>query len=1116
MLHRVGNQFGVELPLRTLFEAPTIRRLASLLDDASPTASAPAIVPMFRDEYPLSYLQEHLWLAHHMFPDSPSYNLSGIIHIAGDLQRGLLHRAFAQVVGRHSSLRTKYVWSPAGLVQRLLPTNTIPWELEDLSNLPAEELPGRARSLVEEIALKPFDLKKGPALRARLLAIGEGEHQLLLAVHHIACDNWSIRLLFTELCDQYQALSESRPQPEPLPFQYGDFALWQRDRASETRFRTDLAAYCALVAPPVPILQLAADFNGDRQTLAGGAVSFFLPAEAIAPLSGCCREAKATLFIGLLAVFKLLLARHSGNNDIVVGMPYVGRPDSSSERLIGCFVNTLVLRTTLDDRLSFPELLGRVRANFLQTLEFSDIPLGLLSEEITKWSDKGARNFLKAMFAFHEEFPKELRFGDAIGHFSEIDTDTENFDVSMICYESLDGVRCQLRYNSERFSERTALEWASRYRMLVTETARNPDMPIGVIPSLISQEARYYLDQTSGPSTLREKELCLHDLVNRQMSKYQSYVAVRCGSQTLSYEQLGRRAHRLASVLQTKSVGLEKVVGLYMGPSFDLVVGMLGVLEAGGAFLLLDPMLPVERLKQFTRDSNTMLVLAPPHLADLASVLEKPVTIICNDELPGAEQNCERVRPAPNNLAYIVYTSGSTGAPKGAMNEHGGLANVIQASIRTFGPRPGMRVLQHAALSFDNSIWEIFMALAAGAEIDVEESTSLFSGTQLAERLRKQRINFAVLTPSVLSTLPCGYYPDLTALLVGGEPCSGSLARLWGRGRRLWNTYGPAETSIHVTFHEHGQTSDDAPPIGRPTENLCVYVLDSNLQLVPPGVPGLLYIAGAGVGRGYVGRPDLTAASFLPNPFSPSGERMYASGDVARYRRDGRIEFIGRKDDQVKIRGNRVELGEIEWALRQHPRVNQSFVVVDGAGARQRLTAFVVPEDLQLLSAEDLRSHLKPVLPPYMMPSDFVFLDALPLTRSGKVDRSRLPLPNAASAAAPPSPASQLETTIAAIWASLLEVDSVSVDVNFFDVGGNSLLLAHLESRLYEQLGTKLSVANLFRHPTVRAQAELARKIGKTQTADVRAATSEAEVKGKAQAYAAQQLRRIHGSQGNK
>ncbi|MEA2694508.1 MAG: hypothetical protein QOJ16_3895, partial [Acidobacteriota bacterium] len=1089
LVSRLREALGVELPLKAVFETPTLAGMADLVEavrhagDIDGLPAAPPIRPLPRTrDLPLSFAQERLWFLEQLDPGSAAYNLPAAVRFTGRLAVPALAGALGAIVARHETLRTRFVTVEGRPVQAIAPSANFSLPTVDLTALPAPAREGEARLLTREDARRPFDLAAGPLVRAALLRLGTREHLVLLCFHHIVSDGWSMGVLVRELGTLY--VGESLPA---LPVQYADYAVWQREWLAGEVLAAELAWWRERLAGAPAVLALPTDrLRPPVQKFRGGSVPFTLPAEVTAGLSHLCRRRGVTPFMALLAGLDVLLWRGSGQEDLVVGSPVANRTRREIEGLIGFFVNSLALRADLAGEPSFTQLLAQVREQALGAYAHQDLPFEKLVETLAPERSLAHAPLFQVFLVLQntQNTPagKLLLPGLEIAPVAG-ETGAAKFDLTLALGAGPEGELAGVwEYDRDLFDPSTVLRLGDQLARLLAAAVAEPEARIGSLP-LLSPAERQQLAEWNGTAA-SYPERSLAGLLAEPAARTPDAVAVVFADESLSHGELAARAGRLAGELRRLGVGPETRVGICAERSLALLVGLAAILEAGGAYVPLDPSYPAERLAYMLEDSGVPVLLAESRLA--AALPPHGARVVPLDAPLPAPAAPPLLRPEidPDHPAYVIYTSGSTGRPKGAMNTHRGIVNRLLWMQERYGLTTADRVLQKTPVSFDVSVWELFWPLTSGACLVVARPGGHQDPLYLVETIARQEVTFLHFVPAMLSAFleapGLEHCAALRQVVASGEALPYDLerrffARLGRLGTRLENLYGPTEAAVDVTFWPCDPAGEAGRvPIGRPVANTAIHVLGRDLRPLPPGAAGELAIGGAQVARGYLGRPELTAERFLPDPFSGlPGARLYRTGDLARHLPDGAVEYLGRIDHQVKLRGFRIELGEIESALLGHPGVRDAVVVVrEDPPAGSRLVAYVVAEgrDGEGLPAL-LPAWLGLSLPSHMVPAAFVVLPALPLNPSGKVDRKALPAPDWRAGASFVAPRTPLEEVLAGFFADALGLEQVGVEDGFFRLGGHSLLATQLVAKIRGAFQVELPLRRLFETPTVAALA---------------------------------------------
>jgi amino acid adenylation domain-containing protein len=1094
-MHRA---FGVQVPVRALFEERTPALLARLVDSTrreareSAERPIPPILPVERDgELPLSFAQQRLWFIHQLDPGSPSYNMARAMRLAGRLHPAGLAAALSEVVRRHEVLRTTFPMVDGHPALSTVPPQPFPLPCIDLSDLPASPREIEAARLAQEEARRPFDLAHGPLLRTSLVREGAEDHTLLVTMHHIVSDGWSIGVLVREITALYRAALAGQPSPLPeLPLQYVDYACWQRAWLSGEVLEEQLAYWRQQLAGLPEDLGLP--FDRPRPALpnlAGALRTWDFPEELRAAVHRLGRERGATFFMVTLAVFATFLSRITGQTDVVTGSPTANRKLPEIEGLIGFFVNTLVLRINAADTAgppTFAGLLERVREVALDAGVHEDLPFERLVDELAPERNLVRTPLFQVMFVVQNAPFQAPELPGLTLQALPGDTRTAKFDLTLTLSEIGGVLQASLEYRTALFDESTIDRFIGHLLTLTGAVVADPGAPISRLPLLTAAESRQLVAEALAGVRPFPAGVPLHRLFERQAERTPAAVAVVEEGRPLTYAELDGRANRLAARLRRLGVGPEVRVALWLDRTAELVVAILGVLKAGGAYVPVDPTYPEDRLRFLLEDAGAPVLVSVEELRSRLD-LDGVATVLLDqpdeDGAPLPVLSTPPVTDLPDSTAYVIYTSGSTGKPKGVPVSHANVARLLTATDEWFGFNESDVWTLFHSYAFDFSVWELWGALLYGGRLVVVPYWVSRSPEAFYDLLVRERVTVLNQTPSAFHQLAAageqrGGRGELVLrwVIFGGEALEprrlgGWFARHGDRQPTLVNMYGITETTVHVTFRPLARTDlESGSVIGVPIPDLYLHVLDGEREPVPPGVPGEIHVGGAGLARGYLGRPELTAERFVPDPFAPSpGARLYASGDLARRRPDGELEYLGRADQQVKIRGFRIELGEIEAALSQHPAVREVVTLArDGQDGRY-LVAWLGVGDGPAPGVDELRGFLKTRLPEHMIPAVFVPLDTLPLTAHGKVDRRALPEPAAVRPALEAhyvAPRTSGEAAMAAVWAEVLGVDRVGVDDNFFALGGDSIRSIRVLA-LAEQRGLRFSLPQLFQHQTI-------------------------------------------------
>ncbi len=1044
-----------------------------------------------RDGYPLSSGQQRLWFLDRLENDI-HYNDHFNLRLTGRVNIEVLERAIAEIGRRHEVMRAVFSEVDGDPMQTISPAHPLTLPRVDLRKLPEGERMTEAVRLAVEQARTPFNLSEGPLWRFHLLILADDDHVLLITAHHIAIDGWSRGVFLRELAALYPALSTGGPSPlEELPIQYADYAAWQAEWLESATIAGQLDYWKRQLAGAPEFLALPADrarptvqkFQGTRHWLK-------LSPATTASLKSLSQREGGTLFIALLAVLHALLKRYTGQEDLLVGTPVANRTRKELEELIGYFLNTLVLRANLSGDPSFRELLRREREAVLGALAHQDLPLEKLIDELQPERNQSYTPLFQVMFVLQNTPLPDLEMPGLTLRPFEIDNGTAKFDLTLSLAETAEGLAGWIEYATDLFDRERIERMAGHFQRMIEEVTANPDLRLSQLSLMTPAERHQVLVEWNRTALDYPRNACIHELFEAQAERTPRATALVCGQERLTYSELNRRSDQLAQRLRRLGVGPETLVGVCVRRSPLMVVGLLAILKAGGAYVPLDPDYPKERREFVLEDTRAPVLLTQKSLEDDFQARSGKLQLICLD----APDQADGRASIPNtnscatsdNLAYVIYTSGSTGRPKGVQIEHRSVVNFLESMRRKPGLGAEDVLVAVTTLSFDIAGLELLLPLTIGARVVLSDRETASDGHELARLLKRSGATVMQATPATWRLLlAAGWdgHPRFKALC-GGEPWSHELAeQLLPRCGSLWNMYGPTETTIWSAASR--VTAGREVFIAGLIANTRFYIVDRFLQPVPIGVPGELCIGGDGVARGYLNRPELTSEKFIVDPFfGEPGARLYRTGDMARYRAEGRIEFLGRMDQQVKLRGFRVELGEVESVLGQHPRIRQAVVSLrEDAPGDQRLVGYLIPASAEAPSQAELRDWLRAKLPEYMVPAAFITLETLPLTPNGKVNRKALPAPSKPNVEAGPdfaAPRDVLEQQLVKIWENVLRVRPVGLNDNFFDLGGHSLTAVRLFAEVRKQTGLNLPLATLFQAPTVGQLAEFLRKDGWT------------------------------------
>lgn len=1102
VISRVRDAFQIELPLRLLFEAPTIEGMARAIQarmNSGLVLDTQPIERVSRDQQlPMSFAQQRLWFLYQWSPDNPAYNMTASVRLTGPFEIDVLDRSINEIISRHEVLRTTFAVVDAVPVQVITPTLRLKVPVIDLSDLSPGEREAEARRLALLEASENFDLSRGPLLRLILLRLGPIDHVALLTMHHIISDGWSMGILIKEIAALYDAFSTGAPSPLPeLAIQYADFADWQRKWLQGEVLEEQLEYWKRQIEGCPPVLNLFTDRPRPvAHSWRGASQSFSLSQQLSESLEALARRQGVTLFMLLLAAFQTLLHRYTGESDFSVGTPIAGRNRLETEGLIGFFVNTLLMRAHLSGNPRFNDALSRIRNTVLAAYAHQDLPFEMLVDHLQPERDLSHTPLFQVMFVFQNAPRENMRLSDLKLSWFNVESGTAKYDLTFALAESSTGLGGLVEFKTDLFESATIERMIEHFVILLEGIVVNPESRISEYPLLTDPERRRLLVECTGRKPDRSNQHCIHELFERRAESDPERVAVVLGQQTLTYGQLNERANRLARLLRAKGIGPDQLVVIFMERSLEMIVAVLGVLKAGAAYVPLDPAYPRQRVSFVLTDTGANMVLTQNDLLDQLPDHDAQTICLDSDSPLIDEQSVLNLSnvASSDNIAYVIYTSGSTGSPKGVMVTHANVVRLLTSTEPWFGfCQKDVWTLFHS-YSFDFSVWEMWGALAYGGRLVVVPYIISRSPEAFYDLVCQERVTVLNQTPSAFRQFVAADSIDardlsLRFVIFGGEALDLQSLRPWfdkhpDDNPTLVNMYGITETTVHVTYRPiSAEDLKDAPGsmIGGPIPDLGMYVLQPGLQVCPTGLPGEIYVSGAGLARGYLNHPDLTADRFVPNPFgNDPGERLYKTGDLGRITSNRDIQYLGRIDDQVKIRGFRIELGEIESAINQHPSIKDAAVVARAEDSgEKRLIAYIVAQDHDPVGTVELRRFLTEKLPDYMLPSAFVMMDKLPLTTNGKLNRKALPVPGTIrpgdhedfEEAVTPE-----EKVLAEIWASVLRLEKVGVNDNFFMLGGDSIRTIHVRSMAQER-GLDFTLQDLFLHQTIRGLAQHLRSL---------------------------------------
>lgn len=1044
---------------------------------------------------PLSYNQQGLWVLDQLMPGTSLYHTPMAVRLTGALDVDALRNALNSIVARHDALRTSFMTLDGTPSQVVAAVVTLELPLSDLSSELEAEREAAAQRILQHEARKPFDLSQGPLIRSLLVRLGEQEHILLVTMHHIVTDGWSVGIFQRELSALYEAAQNGEPANLPeLPIQYPDYSSWQRRWFAGELYESQLSYWKKQFEPLPPALELPADHSRPNaqayRAFRGNHHTICLPTQLTADLKALSQRQGATLFMTLLAAYEILLHRYCGEDDIVVGTPMAGRQMAETENLIGLFINTLPLRTNLGGDPSFREVLSRVKETALGAYAHQDLPFERLVKELQPERALARNPLFQVMFVLQSEEILPMKLPGLVTRHFRVGNTMANFDLTLDVVERDGQLVCLFESNADLFESDTIARLMGHFQTLLEGIVANPEQKIADLPLLTESERRQLLVEWNDTKTVYPDQESIQELFAQQVSKTPDAIALICEDRQVTYRELNSRANQLAHFLKKRGVRADTRVGVCVQRSPELITALLAILKAGAAYVPLDPEYPQARLEFMLKDAQAPLLITESGLTQ--NLPANAAEIVLLEDLPAQvaleSTNDPEIETTADSLAYVMYTSGSTGKPKGVAVTHRNVVRLVKnTNYASFAADEVF--LQSATISFDASTFEVWGSLLNGARLALMPPGCASLG-ELGKAIRRFKVTTLWLTAGLFHLMVDNHLDDLIGvrqLLAGGDVLSVPhvqkvLAEL--KGCRLINGYGPTENTTFTCCYSITDPASlkGSVPIGRPISNTTVYILDRSMNPVAIGLPGELYIGGDGVARGYLDRPELNAERFVPDRFSKApGARLYRTGDLVRYRPNGEIEFIGRIDNQVKVRGFRIELGEIESALAEHPSVSEAVVVARKDNGDKHLAAYLVAPAGVTPSIDAIREFLKGKLPDHMVPSVFVVLESLPLSPTGKVDRNALPATNGAKPSALKDfapPADELELKLTRIWEKVLGVRSISVNDNFFELGGHSLLAVRLFAQIEKSFGRDLPLATLFQAPTVKQLARVLREEG--------------------------------------
>jgi len=1033
----------------------------------------------------LSFAQQRLWFLDELTPGNAAYAFCNIVRLNGKLDVGCLEKCFGEIVNRHENLRTTFQIIDGAPVQIIADSVETRLSMQDISEAKDSEKENKLQALATLEAEKPFSLSSGPLIRASIVRIAEEKHAVILTMHHIVYDGWSLAVLFGELKTLYEAFIKNKPSPLPaLNIQYADFSLWQRREIETEKMQKQAEFWRNKLSDQLPILDLPTDRKRLVTSEYKGAMEwFYLPVSLTRLLEVLAKREDCTLYMVLLAAFSVLLSRYSGEKDIIVGTPIANRNNQEVENLIGFFINSLVMRTSLEDNPDFCQLLERIKIFSAEAYANQDYPFEKMVEDLQIERNMGQNPIFQTMFALQNTPPPPKKIADIEMQIEEVDSGTAVFDITLSMYETDEGLNGYFEYSSELYNQSTIQNMINSFECLLNDISHNPEKEVSRLSILNKETYKKIVTDWNSEKLEFSTDRLIFEVIDDIADSRPDAVVITTGTtlteQQYTWQQLNQQACKLANILLGKGVRPGDFIGICLNRSFEMFVSILGVMKAGGAYLPMDPAYPRDRLQYMLEDTAANIIITQRELSECLpdSSAEKYYIEDIEAFSKNTTVKTPEVMLTPDSIAYIIYTSGSTGKPKGVLVSHGNLLHSTAVRREYYKERVESFLLM-SSFSFDSSVAGIFWTLCDGGTLVLPAYGQERDIFEVAKLINEHSVSHMLSLPSVYSLLltsaPARAISALKTVCVAGEECPSSLLEKHFDtlpDTRLFNEYGPTEGTVWSTVYECiPEDAGKVIPIGGAIKNVQIYILDENLSVQPIGVPGEIYIAGKGVTRGYLNRDELTAEKFIENPFSDNSQKMYRSGDIGKYRADGNIEFLGRVDDQVKVRGYRIEPGEIENAILQNPAITQCAVIVQKTErGDNRLIAYIEPPQTD---TEKLIAALSLRLPAYMVPALFIRLETMPLMPNGKINRKALPEPASAADGLGQKfveSKNAVEQVLANIWADLLEIDRVSTAANFFELGGHSILATRVVSGIYENFDVQVAIRHLFDSPTVSA-----------------------------------------------